>query len=117
MGQFELAANECVRLCRLVVRKGSAFPKRFSNKTLAGKAQPCQQVWFGALAGKAEPFRTTERHSRTHKPNRPTTQVALSVAFLPCLVSNNSRSGLAEPEGGIMVFLVRRCRSHLLAAL
>ena len=28
-GQPELAANECVRLCRSFVRKGSAFPKRY----------------------------------------------------------------------------------------
>jgi hypothetical protein len=48
VGPFELAASKCVRLCRSVVRKGSAFPKRFSNKTLAGKDSLARKCGLGA---------------------------------------------------------------------
>jgi thiol-disulfide isomerase/thioredoxin len=57
------------RLCRLAVRKASGFPACASSLlarlSLADdKAQPCQ-VKERILNGKAQPFRTAKRHSRS----------------------------------------------------
>ena len=61
-----------LRLCRPAVRKGSAFPRRENSNQplLAGcpdeSGQPArrERKW-ASRAGKAEPFRTAGRQSRT----------------------------------------------------